>query len=160
MRKWALVASAAAIVGAFGAVGTAAAATTKTETFSIILTSNTSDVASAIATGAFTAGGTALLIGGSSCPSCWTVHFADGTFKFVKTGAPKGSKDITGCLYSKAGSGTYKLSGGTGAYKGISGSGEDSVRTLVVYPVVKGGCGSDAIATQFVISASGPVSLP
>jgi hypothetical protein len=159
MRKLSLVAAAAAIAAVFGIAKIAtAAAAAKTETLSIILTSNTSDIASAIGTGAFTAGGTVALSGGSKG---LTVHFTGGTFKLLKTGTSKSSAlPPKACLYSKEGSGTYKLADGTGAYKGISGSGKFSSTSRQVYPSIGGKCGSKPAATQFVITASGPVSLP
>jgi hypothetical protein len=159
MRTLSLAAAAAAIATVFGIANIAtAAATAKTETLSIILTSNTSDVASVIGTGAFTAGGTVALSGGSQG---LTVHVTGGTFKLLKTGTSKSRvTPPKACLYSKTGSGTYKLADGTGAYKGISGSGNFSSTSRQVYPRVKGMCGSKPVATQFVITASGPVSLP
>jgi hypothetical protein len=58
--------------------------------------------------------------------------------------------------------GRYTVLGGTGAYKGITGSGTATVSFLDVQPIVGGKCQQKAapLATQGVIKASGPVTLP
>lgn len=167
----AALAVAAALVSACGASATAA---TNTETFSAITTNPGSGVASVIATGDFTAGGNAVI---TSAPHAKeTFHFANGTFTLVICNSAvcraKGFKhqnlNLTTCLYTKTNFGHYTLTDGTGAYKGISGSGKISASLRAAYPLVKGKCPSNdkpggngnPEAIQFVETASGPVSLP
>ena len=142
-----------------------ASATTGTESFTAITTNPGSGVASLIATGGFTAGGTVLV-----AKHAETVRFAGGKFKLVLHGP--GSKHVslnpTTCLYTKTGSGSYTLADGTGAYKGISGSGKISFSLRAAYPLVNGKCPSNDqpggsgtwTAIQFIETASGPISLP
>jgi hypothetical protein len=84
----------------------------------------------------------------------------------------KGSKhqnlNLTTCLYTKTNSGVYTLTDGTGAYKGISGSGKISASLRAAYPLVKGKCPSTDLpgssgtpeAIEYIETATGPVSLP
>ena len=53
-----------------------------------------------------------------------------------------------------------QIAGGTGAYKGISGSGRSTIHNTFVEQVVNGHCASAFTAVQSLITASGPVSLP
>ena len=162
MRKIILVGAAVAVAAALAITGAATATTsTRTEHFSFIDTSNSpnSDTFSAIATGAFTAGGTAVLPTGKG-----TLRFSGGTIKVTDkpTGAPKTSANLKICLQTYAASATYKIVSGTGDYKGISGSGKVTAKFTAVGPIVKGKCSTTAntVASQGIITASGPVSLP
>jgi hypothetical protein len=167
VRKVTLAGAAIAVAVALAsACGAAATAATNTETFSVITTHPGSGVASAIATGDFTAGGNASETPGKGKQ---TFHFANGKFTLV---IAKGSKhqnlNLTTCLYTKISSGVYTLTDGTGAYKGISGSGKISATLRAAYPLVKGKCpssdqpGSSGTpeAIQAIETATGPVSLP
>ena len=102
-----------------------------------------------------------------------TFRFAGGKFTLViGTKGTKGSKhqslNLATCLYTKTGSTGYTLADGTGAYKGINGSGKISNSLRAVYPLVKGKCPPNDLpggngspsAIQFTETASGPVSLP
>lgn len=125
-----------------------------------------SGIASLIATGGFTAGGTEVI----DKKHTETFRFAGGKFTLV-LGTP-GSKhqrlNLTTCLYTKTGSASYTPADGTGVYKGISGSGKVSFTLRAAYPLVKGKCPSSdqpgssgtPTAIQFVETGSGPVSLP
>jgi hypothetical protein len=150
------------VAAAVAITGAATATTTKgTERFSFIDTSNrrNSDTYSAIATGAFTAGGRAILPKGKG-----TLRFAGGTIKITEkpNGASMMTADLKICLETFAQSGTYKIVSGTGKYKGISGSGEFQSRFSEVGPIVNGKCSTtaDTVASQGIITASGSVSLP
>lgn len=167
MRKVIVIATATAAAAALAVanIATATSSTTKTETFTAITTNPGSGVASLIATGGFTAGGTLL----TNAKRTQTFRFAGGKFTVTQTtrGAKRKNLNPATCLYTQTGSGNYTLGGGTGAYKGISGSGKNSYTLRAVYPLVNGKCpstdqpggnGSPA-AIQFTETASGPVSL-
>jgi len=156
----------AAAVALASACGASATAATNTETFYGM--SSAGPGLSVIATGGFTAGGNAVVTSGKHAKE--VLHFANGTFTLVIV--PPGSKhqnlNLTTCLYTKTQSGHYRLTDGTGAYKGISGSGKISASLRAAYPLVKGKCPSNdqpdgngnPEAIQFVETATGPVSLP
>jgi hypothetical protein len=159
VRKIILAAVAAAALAITGAA--TATTTNETEHFSFIDTSNSpnSDTYSAIATGAFTAGGTAILPKRKG-----TLRFSGGTIKVTEkpNGASMMTSNLKICLETFAQSGTYKIVSGTGKYKGISGSGEFKSKFSEVGPIVNGKCSTTAhtVASQGIITASGPVSLP
>jgi hypothetical protein len=163
MRKTTLAGAAVAAVAAALAITVAATASTKTQTehFSFIDTSNNpkSHVYSAIATGAFTAGGTADLAGHGR-PS--TLHFSDGTITFEAKLPPlktKGNAKL--CLEATTDSGAYKILSGTGAYTGISGTGTYTLDFRAVGPIANGKCLiPTTVADQNIITGSGPVRLP
>ena len=166
MRKVIMTATAAAAAALAVASIATATSSTKTETFTAITSNPGSGVASLIATGGFTAGGTMML----AAKHTETFRFAAGNFTFVVRKGRKHhqSLNLTTCLYTKTGSATYTLTDGTGAYQGISGSGKVSSSLRAVYPLVKGKCPSNdqpggsgtPTAIQYVQTASGPVSLP
>jgi hypothetical protein len=160
MRKTILAVTTAAIATLGIIVAATASAGTKTEHFSFIDTSDSSQAASAIATGAFTAGGTTVLNRGSD-----TLRLSHGTIKIEIhfTQAPKTTANPTTCLVTEHSSGTYRLAAGTGTYKGISGSGHFAQAAQQVGPAPHGKCSftsGNPIASQQTVTASGPVSLP
>ena len=164
MRKTILaVTTAAAAVIAAAALGltvAATAATTKTEHFSFVDTSNTSQVPSVIATGAFTDGGTIVL-----SHSAATMHLSNGTIEVTPkfTQAPQTTSDNATCLVTEHSSGTYTLSHGTGSYKGISGSGTFTQSASQIGPTLHEKCSftsGNPVASQQTLIASGPISLP
>jgi len=129
-----------------------------TETFSMITSSV--PTGSVIATGDFTAGGTFTADG-----RVQKVRFPDGTFELVQQHKPRhknGHLNAATCLYTQTGHGSYALADGTGAYKGISGTGTDSYVLRQVLARVKGVCAApntNVVALQFIETASGPASL-
>jgi hypothetical protein len=92
-----------------------------------------------------------------------TVVFPDGTFKIAHsggTGTPRFNPKT--CLAVFALNGTYRLSGGTGAYAGISGHGIYRLSiTFVAARNSAGKCSNTMPPTAFqqIIKAQGPVSL-
>jgi hypothetical protein len=64
------------------------------------------------------------------------------------------------CLFSALVESTYQLSGGTGVYAAIKGSGTSSGRILAVLSRTKGKCSgaTTPAAYQQIITASGPIS--
>lgn len=165
MRKL-IIAAAVTAAGATLAVANFATATTtaRTETFTVLTSDPGSGMASLIATGRFTAGGT--MVNGKRLQ---TLRFADGRFNLVIAAKPTQHVNLnaTTCLYIKTGSAIYTLADGTGAYKGIVGSGRTSFTLRAAYPLVNGKCPSNdqpggsgtPTAIQFTETASGPVSL-
>jgi hypothetical protein len=135
-----------------------AAPTTKTEHFSFITTSITGNSFSAIATGAFTDGGTATLPSGKG-----TLKLSGGTIKVTaKSGRAKNNFNAKTCLATTVQPGTYTIVSGTRRYAGISGSGKYTVTFTQVGAIVGGKCSMKAspVASQGIILASGPVTLP
>jgi hypothetical protein len=146
------------ITSAAAAPATARPAVKGTEHISIMSTSPTSPVESIITTGAFTAGGKDI-----SGAKVDLVKLPGGTFKIHHAGPTKGAMNGKTCLLTLSGTGTYKLTNGTGAYKGITGSGKYVLNARAVAPrTSKGACSQTAkpVAEQFVVAASGPVSVP
>jgi hypothetical protein len=92
-----------------------------------------------------------------------TVVFPNGTFKIAHsngTGTPRFNAKT--CLGTIALNGTYRLSGGTGAYAGISGHGIYRLNILIVAARNAAGKCSQKLppaAFQQIIRAQGPVSL-
>ncbi len=160
MRKRILAATTVVAAAAIAIATTAGATTSQaTETFSMIASSIPSGT-SVIATGDFTDGGTFTAAG-----KVQKVRFPDGTFELVQQQKPRHKKEhlnATTCLYTQSGAGTYALADGTGAYKGISGTGKDSYVLRQVLARVKGVCAApstNVVALQFIETASGPASL-
>jgi hypothetical protein len=113
----------------------------------------------AIGWGVFTGAGTDHLGTGSTD----TFTFAGGSFKETSSNpAGPSSFNPKTCLFQAAGKGTYKISGGTGKYKGISGHGTYTISDLGIDARTKSGaCNQNAapIAFQQTITATGPVKL-
>jgi hypothetical protein len=153
------VSAAAVISGASLAAASARPAAATTEHFQFMSTSATSNKTSAIATGVFTAGGVLISTGTNT----GTFKSAAGTFavkhRAIRT---KQAFNRKTCLFTISGTGTFKLSGGTGSYAGISGHGRYVLRILAVGARnSKGKCsmkGAPA-AYQQIIVAQGPVKL-
>jgi hypothetical protein len=155
--------AAAAAAGAFALTGVTAAsaaspAVSGTEHFQFMTTSPTSSNASIIATGVFTAGGV-----DHPGRTTDTLVFPTGSFK-VTHSKPTGTQTLNPktCLLTATQTGTYTISGGTGAYSGISGHGTYQATILAVAArTAQGKCSTTLApaAWQQVIKASGPVHL-
>jgi len=153
----ALAAATAAVTGGGTALASRAPAASGTEHLQLMSTSATSNKASIIVSGVFTAGG--VDVQGNKTD---TVKFSNGSFKIAHSNGTGTQKfNPTTCLMSLQLHGTYKISNGTGAYKGISGHGKYQLSILGVAARVNGKCSQKAapIAFQQLIKASGPVSL-
>ena len=155
---------AAGVLAAAGAItvsGVAAAAAhtnaSGTEQFQLMSTSATSSTSSIIARGVFTAGG--VDHAGSKVD---TAVFSNGSFKIAHSkGTGSQSFNPKTCLMTIKQHGTYTLSGGTGKYAGISGSGTYQVSILAIGARSGGTCSKTKppVAFQQIIKASGPVKL-
>ena len=161
-----LLGAAGAVVaaGAIAVSGVAAASAAPhtarasgTEQFQIMTTSATSSTSSIIARGVFTAGGV-----DHSGNKVDTAVFSNGSFKIAHSkGTGSQSFNPKTCLMTISLHGTYTLSGGTGAYAGISGSGKYQLSILGVGARSGGQCSrtKPPVAFQQIIKASGPVKL-
>jgi hypothetical protein len=156
-----LAAAASTIVAAGTIAGTgmltasAAPRAAATQHFQIVSTSATSPKADVLLSGPITAH--AVDIQGSKSD---VFKLANGSF-VVKHSPGKGPQtfDPKTCLATVNQHGTYTVGHGTGAYKGISGSGKYHVSVLVIGGRVHGHCSMKKapVAFQLVIDASGPI---
>jgi hypothetical protein len=159
MRK--IISIAAVLLATAIPTGRVAAAQTQTERFSFIDTSTTAPkpVFSVIATGAFTDGGTATM----TSKGVLDLTLSAGTITF-RLGNDSGPSDktetVTTCAQSQTKDGSYSIVGGTGAYKGITGSGHSTEDDTFVEPLIHGSCSNSFAAAQALVTASGPVLLP
>jgi len=157
--------SVVAVAGALAATGLTAASASQAagssgfEHFQLITTSAANNAPeSIIASGAFTAGGV-----NHPGNTVDTAHFPNGTFKIAHSNGT-GTPHFNGktCLSTIVLNGTYRLSGGTGAYAGISGHGIYRLNiTFVAARNAAGGCSGKLPPTAFqqIIRAQGPVHL-
>ena len=126
------------------------------EHFQLVTTSATAATQSVIATGVFTAGGVDHQ--GSNVD---TFVFPEGSFK-VAHSQGTGTQNVNPktCLVTVRVHGTYKLSGGTGKYAGISGHGIYHLSILGIGARSGGKCTmhNPPVAWQQIIQASGPVT--
>jgi hypothetical protein len=129
-----------------------------TEHLQLMTTSATSNLAPVIIYGVATDHG----VDHEGSGNTDTFKFAGGSFKVVhSSGTGTQHLNPVTCLAQINQHGTYKLSGGTGKYKGISGHGKYQLSILFVAKKVKGKCSQKAapVAFQQLIQASGPASL-
>jgi hypothetical protein len=167
-RAAALAVTAAAVAGtvalASSAGASASAAVSGTEHFQVITASATPTKAGVILYGAFTAAGVDQISTSNANTAADLFVLPGGSFKVVHTGKP-GTQTFNPktCFYTFSQPGTYKLSGGTGKYKGISGHGTYTVSGIGLSPkLTNGKCNPNAVATaqQIVFRGSGSVKLP
>jgi hypothetical protein len=125
--------------------------------FQMMTTSGTARSMPVIAWGLFTAVGTdhENLVDGA----VHTFAFPGGTFHLRYSPIPIAGS-YPSCLFANTDGGTYTLSGGTGKYKGISGSGHFTLNIVELYVKGNGGCSNRLVAFQEVITASGTAKLP
>jgi len=127
-----------------------------TEHLIFMTTATSGDRFNVIATGVFTAGGTATLPSGKG-----TLRFPTGTIETTsKSSKPINTSNLKTCYGTLPQKGTYTIVDGTGAYKGISGSGKFTVSLREVIPIVNGKChGLKPVAAQGIVTGSGPLTL-
>ena len=153
------VAGAMAATGLTAASASQAAGSSGTEFFQLVNTNVANNAPSSIiARGVFTAGGV-----DHPGNKVDTAVFPNGTFKIAHsngTGTPRFNAKT--CLGTIVLNGTYRLSGGTGAYAGISGHGIYRLNILIVAARnAAGKCTNKLPPTAFqqIIKAQGPVRL-
>jgi hypothetical protein len=148
------------LAGPAGASPTSAAAVTTTGHFQIMTTSATSPTSSVIA---WTAGTAAAGVDHSG-NTVDTLVFPGGSYRVRHSnGTGPQSFNPKTCLALINLHGTYKIFGGTGKYKGISGHGTYQLSIVFLgAKTKKGACSQTAppVAFHQVINASGPVKLP
>ena len=155
------VAAAAALAGGAGlAAASAHTAVSGTENFQMMTTSATSPTDSVIASGVFTAPG---VDHESQSNNTAKFVFSNGTVS-LKHSPGKGTQSMNPktCLLTVNFHGTYTLTGGTGAFTGITGNGTYKLSILAIGARSGGKCSQSKppVAWHQVINASGPVSLP
>ena len=152
--KKTLAAMAMVVAALSMAVAPAAAATTSSQRFTIFGSDNGQTV---IATGAFVAVGSANTVDDDND----TFVFPNGTFNVFhpQTGGTENFNE-TACLGTATFNGTYTLSGGTGAYAGISGSGTYSGKAIFVAERTGTGCSEEGGSSWFFVTATGTTTLP
>ena len=156
-----IAASAAATVVSGGmALASTHSATTGTESFQMMTTSGTSRSASVIARGVFTAPG---VDHENHRNNTATFVFPTGTVR-LKHSAGTGQQAFNPktCLLTVNFHGTYKITGGTGSYAGITGRGNYKLNILGIGQRSGGKCSQSKAPRAYrqVINASGPVTLP
>ena len=161
-----IVTGAAVIAVAAAASGTAVAAASPTgpansgtEHFYLMTTQPSAAKYEIIATGVFTAGGTD--ISGSKSD---TAKLAKGSFKVNHSGPfhiIKQQVNPKTCFAVFEATASITLSGGTGAYKGISGSGSATITDTAIGPKSKGKCNLNAnpVANEQTITATAHVKV-
>jgi hypothetical protein len=150
-----VVAGAAALSLSGAAFGSGASGI---EHLTFMSTNVTADKFNVIATGAFTAGGTATPLAAKD-----TLKFPNGTITATATskGRPALTADTKTCLETLSQRGTYKIAGGTGAYSGMTGSGTFTLRIRAIGPIVNGKCElktSRRVASQAIVTANGRIT--
>jgi hypothetical protein len=145
---------AAAVAGSSVTAASASTMASKTEHFRFVSTSASSPRASAIAWGAFTAGGTINTNSG-------LLRFPGGTFRAAHHRTNSVAQlNRNSCLFTVEEHGTYRLGHGTGRYRHISGRGKYTSRVRAVLARnSKGRCAQSRPprAFQQVINAWGSV---
>lgn len=150
--------------------GWAFAATSGTQTF-VLTTRSTAPnpVYQAVASGVFSATGTMQATSAASGAPL-KAKFPHGTFMLdeVSPGRQSGTINPSTCaaVYTDTGL-KYKITNGTGSYKGITGSGTANLRFTGTLPKLSNGkCNESTSATPVagtalsVVHARGPVTLP
>ncbi len=147
-----------------GASPVAASAVAGTQHFQMMTTSPTATKSSLIAYGALTAPGTDR----QNANGTDTFIFSGGTIGLKHTpakGQSKQSFNSKTCLLQITEKGTYKLTGGTGKYKGVSGSGTYALSIIGIGAKLKSGACNPSqnavpLAWHQEINAVGKIKLP
>jgi hypothetical protein len=149
----------ALVTGAGLAAASPSPATSGTEHFGLMTTLPGASKYTIIASGVFTAGG--VDISGNSTD---TAKFANGSFKIHHGGKVKVVKEQLNpktCLELAIVKVKFTPGGGTGAYKGLSGSGKATVNDLAIGSRSKGHCNPNAnpVHNEETIAATAHVKL-
>jgi hypothetical protein len=154
----ALVGAGAALTGLTLASASASPAAVPVEHFRIISTAATSTRLSTLATGDFTAGGYEVPGNVVSGYATDKTVLSGGTFRVRRHVTSETLPVPAGCLFSESQRGTYSLSHGTGAYRGISGSGTFNITITAIYArLASGGCGTRFAVFQQLTYEGGTV---
>ena len=154
----AVVAAASLAVTGITAASARSSSVTGIENFQLMTTSATATTVPVIVYGVFTAAGV-----NHTGSKVDTVVFSNGSFKINHSKVPVKIKvNPKTCLLQGSGTGKVTLLGGTGAYKGISGTPTATVSILAIAARSSGKCSmaKPPVAFQQLIKASGKVTLP
>jgi hypothetical protein len=154
----AVVAAVSLAVTGITAASARSSSVTGIENFQLMTTSATATTVPVIVYGVFTAAGV-----NHSGSKVDTVVFSNGSFKINHSKVPVKIKvNSKTCLLQGSGTGKVTLLGGTGAYKGISGTPTATVSILAIAARSGGKCSmaKPPVAFQQLIKASGKVTLP
>jgi hypothetical protein len=144
-----------AIIGLTAANAAAGTSPPAAEHFEAMSTNPVSAVATLIARGPITIGGTvnlqtgrAVLPGGKLTLAHHQLH-GSSTFS-SRT-----------CLATVRSSGTYRITGGTGSYRNVRGHGDYQLTAYAIVAKVHGKCGTNVVpyAQETLLTASGPIQL-
>ena len=142
-----------AIIGLTAANAAAGTSAPATEHFEAMSTNPVSAIATLIARGPLTIGGTvnlqtgqAVLPGGKLTLAHHQLH---GSSTFSKRT----------CLATVTSSGTYRITGGTGSYSHVRGHGDYSLTAYAIVAKVHGKCATNVVpyAQETLLAASGPI---
>ena len=162
-RYWfagtAVIGAISVLLAAFLTDPASGSGTSRTEHFRFMSTSVPADKFNVIATGAFTDGGTATPLDPSN-----KLTFPDGTINVASKskGKPVTTANTKTCYETLSDQGTYTITGGTGKYRGLTGSGTYTLEIREIGPKVNGKCDtqtSKRVASQAILKADGPVTL-
>jgi hypothetical protein len=164
VRALVAVTTAAAVFGGIGVAAAStlptAAATSGTEHFSLMTTEPSAATYAVIVSGLFTAGGT-----DTAGAKADTIKLPGGTFKVNHNGAfhlIKQQVNAKTCFALFEASAKITLSGGTGHYKGISGSGSALITDMgIASRTARGACNFNAnpAVNEETITATAKVKL-
>jgi hypothetical protein len=153
------LAAAAALGGTGIASASVSPATSGTERFYLMTTSGTATKLPVIANGVFTAAGV-----DHEGNTVDTVQLPKGTFEIMHPGGPSGAPKVnkTTCFFTFTETTPFKVGHGTGAYRGISGSGKAVITIVGILGRIHGGACSDnvnPVAWQQTFSAKANIKL-
>ena len=155
----ALAQAAAAALGGTGiASASASPAASGTEQFYLMTTSATATTMPVIASGVFTAAGV-----DHEGNTVDTVRLPRGTFEINHSGATSGTPKVNPatCFATFTGTGAITVGHGTGAYRGISGSGKAVISIVGILGRIHGACSMNVnpVAWQQTIRATARIKL-
>ena len=119
-----------------------------------------------VAAGAFNAVGTDIALEDSEDPTTGALTlkdefaFEDGSIFVTATGAIRYSFNPRSCVRSNSFSGTYHITGGTGAYEGLPGGGTYNGKLLFIEREPGKGCSDEGGHGHLVVRYNGEVLRP
>jgi hypothetical protein len=142
-----------AIVGLTAANAVAGTRPAATEYFEAMSTNPVSAVATLIARGPLTIGGTVNLLTGQAVLPGGELTLAHHQVHGSSTFSNRT------CLATVTSSGTYRITGGTGRYRHVRGHGDYRLIAYAIVAKVHGKCGTKVVpyAQETLLSASGPI---
>jgi hypothetical protein len=154
--KFIAVAASALVLAIIGLTAANAAAGTRppaTEQFEAMSTNPVSAVATLIARGPLTIGGTVNLLTGRAVLPGGKLTLAHHQLR----GSSTFSKRT--CLATVTSSGTYRITGGTGRYRLVRGHGDYRLTAYAIVAKVNGKCAANVVpyAQETLLTASGPI---